>query len=119
MYNLRTSAMSSARVNSELERFGAHTSGSLQRRQQRLQRFRDAAAQAPPPTKRMKLESQLEERGAATFGSTQRLQERLARFLEAESRELNEIAQILMSLHTSPMHSYNLRSRKTNTPSSQ
>lgn len=144
MYNLRTSTMSSEHIDAELMTYGANTSGSLQRRRERLQRFREATttpkrsrdepACPSPPTKRMKLEAELESRGAKTFGSVQRLQQRLLRFLEAEEasrqrqvemleREISElereVANILFSLHRAPTHSYNLRSRKTNRTYSQ
>ena len=40
-YNLRTTSLNNAQLNAELAKRGAKTFGSLQRKQQRLQRFLD------------------------------------------------------------------------------
>lgn len=42
-YNLRPTSLSNTKLDAELRRYGAHTSGSLERKQERLQRFVDAA----------------------------------------------------------------------------
>lgn len=41
-YNLRTTSLNNAQLNTELTKRGAKTFGSVQRKQQRLQRFIDA-----------------------------------------------------------------------------
>jgi len=41
-YNFRTTSLNNAQLNAELTKRGAKTFGSLQRKQQRLQRFLDA-----------------------------------------------------------------------------
>jgi hypothetical protein len=41
-YNFRTTSLNNAQLNAELTKRGAKTFGSLQRKQQRLQRFIDA-----------------------------------------------------------------------------
>lgn len=41
-YNLRTTSLNNAQLNAELTKRGAKTFGSLQRKQERLQRFLDA-----------------------------------------------------------------------------
>ena len=43
-YNFRTTSLNNAQLNAELTKRGAKTFGSLQRKQQRLQRFIDAEA---------------------------------------------------------------------------
>ena len=43
-YNFRTTSLSNAQLTTELTKRGAKTFGSLQRKQQRLQRFLDAEA---------------------------------------------------------------------------
>lgn len=42
-YNLRATSLIGAKLDNELRRYGAHTSGSTQRKQERLQRFMNAA----------------------------------------------------------------------------
>jgi hypothetical protein len=46
-YNLRPTSYSPAHLDRELALRGAHTSGSLERKQERLQRFVDAEKNAP------------------------------------------------------------------------
>lgn len=41
-YNFRTTSLNNAQLNTELTKRGAQTFGTLQRKQQRLQRFIDA-----------------------------------------------------------------------------
>jgi len=48
-YNLRPTSYSPAHLDRELALRGAHTSGSLQRKQERLQRFVEAQQTAPLP----------------------------------------------------------------------
>ena len=48
-YNLRPTSYSAAHLDRELALRGAHTSGSLQRKQERLQRFLDVQQTAPVP----------------------------------------------------------------------
>ena len=43
-YNFRTTSLNNAQLNNELSKRGAQTFGTLQRKQQRLQRFIDAEA---------------------------------------------------------------------------
>jgi hypothetical protein len=43
-YTLRATSLTGSKLDAELTRLGAHTSGSTQRKQQRLQRFLEAAS---------------------------------------------------------------------------
>jgi len=50
-YNLRTTSLNNAQLTTELAKRGAQTFGTQQRKQQRLQRFIDAAAARPDATR--------------------------------------------------------------------
>lgn len=45
MYNLRATSLTGSKLDAELRRYGAHTSGSTQRKQERLQRFMEQDAE--------------------------------------------------------------------------
>ena len=58
-YNLRTTSLNTAQLTTELSKRGAQTFGTHQRKQQRLQRFIDAAEAAKPaPDSARKLEKE-------------------------------------------------------------
>ena len=95
----------SNKVNEALERYGAKTHGSLERRVERLKRFTDMT------NKRYAAQIRLEEaRQRAMEEQEERLQQRI-RELEQEV-EIPMVREFEWSTHPNPSHAYNLRSSR-------
>lgn len=62
MYSLRSTSLIGAHLDAELTKRGAHTSGSTQRKQQRLQRFLDAEAKHEQARETLRITIQNEQR---------------------------------------------------------
>lgn len=62
MYSLRSTSLIGAHLDAELTKRGAHTSGSTQRKQQRLQRFLDAEASREQARETLRVTIQNEQR---------------------------------------------------------
>ena len=84
-YNLR----STTRLDSELAKLGAHTSGSVARKQERLQRFRDAESR---------------------YNDSK---QNLTVVIENEQRKVYERSQARSAEMREPREPYNTRSRRT------
>ena len=61
-YNFRTTSLNNAQLNAELTKRGAKTFGSLERKQQRLQRFLDAEAHRQEAWTNLRITIQNEQR---------------------------------------------------------
>lgn len=76
-YNLRTTSLNNNQLNTELSNRGAKTFGTLERKQQRLQRFIDAETNQANATKTLRVVIENEQRKVYTR-SQARAQEVLA-----------------------------------------
>lgn len=77
-YNLRTTSLNNAQLNAELTKRGAKTFGSLQRKQERLQRFLDAEMKVNQKQEILRVVIENEQRRVSTRGQA-RAEEILAR----------------------------------------
>jgi hypothetical protein len=62
MYSLRSTSLVGAHLDAELTKRGAHTSGTTQRKQQRLQRFMDMEANREQARETLRVTIQNEQR---------------------------------------------------------
>lgn len=68
-YNFRTTSLNNAQLNNELSKRGAQTFGTLQRKQQRLQRFIDAEANRSAVRETLRVVIENEQRKVITRSS--------------------------------------------------
>lgn len=99
------SSQYSIAVNEALERYGAKTHGSLERRVERLKRFTDAT------NKHYAAQIRIEETRQRVMEEQERRVQQRVRELEQEV-EVPMVREFIWSTHPNPSHDYNLRSTR-------
>jgi hypothetical protein len=74
MYNLRATSLTGSKLDAELRRYGAHTSGSTQRKQERLQRFMTSDADEQEAIDHLRAVVRLEQEKVQTRARARALQ---------------------------------------------